>query len=157
MFLVQTDKDMVNRIDFLNTAIIPTNLDTYMKRFYTLPDSMVIPIDMKENCVFPDILLRPYPMVSEMIMDVMRMYRVEPFFRKVLLSVRNSDEYKQYFLLYVDEKTISLFRDFEIRRKPDTKNGLNCIISLDFAESILRRGAQGIVLSEIDETEEYAL
>jgi len=157
MFLVQTDKDMVNRIDFLNTAIIPTNLDTYMKRFYTLPDSMVIPIDMKENSVFPDILLRPYPMVSEMIMDVMRMYRVEPFFRKVLLSVRNSDEYKQYFLLYVDEKTISLFRDFEIKRKPDTKNGLNCIISLDFAESILRRGAQGIVLSEIDETEEYTL
>lgn len=147
MFSVQADKEMVNRIDFYNTAVIPTNLDTYIKRFYALPDSVIIPIDMKEHAVFPDIFLKPYPMVSEIVMDVMRMYRVEPFFRRVILSARNRDEYKQYFLLYVDEKTIPLFRDFEIKRT--SKNELTCIISLDFAESILRRGTRGIVLSEI--------
>ena len=63
-----------------------------------------------------------------------------------MITVRNSKEYKWYFLLYIDEITVPLFRDFELRI--DSQKKIKCTISLDFAESILRRGAKGIELME---------
>lgn len=145
-FLVQTDKTIIDRINFYNTEIIPKSLDAYIKQFYSLPDTLTLSVEMKENTVFPDIFLKPYPMVSEMVMRVMRMYRVELYHRRVVLAVRNSKEYKRYFLLYIDEKTVPLFRDFELKRS--SKESVKCIISLDFAESILKRNARGIELTE---------
>lgn len=146
MFLMQTDKEIIDRITFYNTVVLPKNMEVYINQFYNLPDILNLSIEMRENTVLPDVFLKPYPMVSGMIMQVMRMYRVELSFRKVVINVRNSKEYKQYFLLYVDEKTVSLFRDFELKRS--LKEGVECIISLDFAESILRRNARGIELIE---------
>lgn len=145
MFIVQTDKTVMNRIHFCDMAGIPKNLDNYLKQFYSLPDIVTLPIEMNENTVFPDIFLKPYPMVSEMVMQVMRMYRVEMFYRRVVMAVRNHGEYKRYFLLYIDEKAVPLFRDFEFKRS--TKETFKCAIGLDFAESILKRNAKGIELT----------
>lgn len=146
MFIVQPDKTIMDRIYFCDLAGIPKNLDNYLKQFYQLPDILTLPIQLDENTVLPDIFLKPYPMVSDMVMQVMKMYRAEMFSRRVVLTVKNSKEYKRYFLLYIDEKTVSLFRDFELKR--DSKETIKCTISLDFAESILRRDAKGIKLVE---------
>lgn len=146
MFLIQTDKTILDRIIFCDTSMIPKNLDTYIKQFYSLPDSITLPVKLMENTVLPDLFLKPYPMVSEMVMQVMKMYRVEPFYRRVVITVPGSKEYKRYFLLYIDEKTASLYRDFELKRS--SKETIKCTISIDFAESILRRNARGIELIE---------
>lgn len=152
MFLLQTDQTIINKINILDTGIIPKNLDAYKKSFYTLPDVIVLQAHLDEYTPFPDVLLKPYPLVSEMVMHVMRMYRVHPFFRSVLLSKENTKEFKPYFLLYIDEDMRTLFRDFKIKRT--SENTFNCIISLDFAESILIRDAQGIELIEYGEQED---
>ncbi len=146
MFIVQPDKTIIDRIHFYNPVDIPKNLDNYLKQFYQLPDILTLRVQMDENTAFPDIFLKPYPMVSDMVMQVMRMYRMEIFSRRVMITVRNSKEYKWYFLLYIDEITVPLFRDFELRI--DSQKKIKCTISLDFAESILRRGAKGIELME---------
>ena len=102
MFIVQPDKTIIDRIHFYNPVDIPKNLDNYLKQFYQLPDILTLRVQMDENTAFPDIFLKPYPMVSDMVMQVM-------------ITVRNSKEYKWYFLLYIDEITVPLFRDFELR------------------------------------------
>lgn len=155
MFLVQTDQSVVNAINFLNAGIIPKKPEIYKKKFHTLPNTFMLPVRMGEFTIFPDIFTVPYPMVSEMVMEVMRLYRVEPFFRKVTLSDENSEQYKTYFLLYIDEESKTLFQDFVLRRTPE--GAVNCIVSLDFAESILRRGAHGIAMKVLTEQEGHVI
>lgn len=147
MFEIRPEDVVVDRINFYNTAEIPGNYEIYIKKFYSLPSTIVLPVDMRENTMFPDIFLEPFPMVSHMFMEVIRIYEAEPYYRRVILRVQNSKEYKNYFLLYIDEKSIRLFRDFELKRT--AQGNVLCTVSLDFAESLLRRKAQGIQLREI--------
>lgn len=144
---VQTDKRLMDRIDFCDTASIPKKLDNYIKGFYKLPNIVTITVNIGEYTPFPDIILKPFPMVSKLIMDVMHLYRIYPYYRNVILSVRGSNEYKQYFLLYIDQKSVMLYNDFKIKMISEDK--LQCVISLEFSESILRRNAMGIELKEV--------
>lgn len=152
MFSLRTEEEVLTKIDFIDTHIIPKNLDSYIKKFYAFPDPITLSVKMGKYTGFPDIFLKPYPMVSEMLMDVMRMYRIEPFFKRVMLDDRNSGEFKIYYLLYVDEESVSIYQDFQLKRSQEDE--LTCLISLDFAESILRRDAQGIQLLEWNEEED---
>lgn len=152
MFLLRTEDSVMEKVNFISTHTIPQKLDAYIKKFYALPTHISVQVEMREFSIFPDIFLKPYPLVSEMIMDVMRMYRIEPLFKRVILQDRTKGEYKVYFLLCIDEDTVSLYRDFELKRSQ--KDELTCIISLDFAESILRRDAQGIELVECSRQED---
>lgn len=152
MFLLRTDQTLIDRIHILNTGMLPKNLDQLKNEFYKLPKVIILPVRLHEFTTLPDILLKPYPMVSDMVLNVMRMYRIEPFTRSIILSEENSKHFKTYFLLYPDEDTVSLFQDFVLKRT--SKDTMDCIISLDFAESILNRGAQGIELREYEEMED---
>lgn len=146
MFLLQTESSVLDKIYFQNTSLIPNNIDIYIQEFYSLPNTITLMIGMGENAIFPDIFLKPYPMVSEMIMGVMKLYRIKTAYRRLILVDSTGAEFKTYYLLYLDENKVSLFRDFEIKREKD--GSVICKISLDFAESILSRNAKGIQLIE---------
>lgn len=155
MFLLQTDRAVREEIDFLNIGIIPKDADSYKQRFRTIPDNYMQPVRMKEYTIFPDVFTTPFPMVSDMVMDVMQIYRVEPFSKRMVLVDGEKNQYKTYHLLYIEKETISLYQDFVLNWK---ENGtVNFTISLDFAESILRRNAQGIGLKEIEEQEDIVI
>lgn len=147
MLCIQTDRRILKEIQFLDTTILPRTLELYQKQFYQLPDIFSLPVRMGEFTVFPDLITKPYPMVSEMIMQVMEMYRIILFYRKVLLTDDRNGQHQMYYLLCPDKKIISLFRDFAL--KEISGESFQCTISLAFAESILRRNAHGIELLEI--------
>ena len=147
MFSVQTEESVIKRIDFIEKRLFSFGYKSYEKEFSNLPHTFMMAVQMGEYAIFPDIFSQPYLMVSEMVMQVMKLYQMEPFYRKVILSDENSEQYKAYFLLYFDRQAVLLHRDFIYEWTPEYK--INCMISLDFAESILRRGAQGIQLKEI--------
>lgn len=146
MFLMEPERSIVERIHFRSPDFMRMDLDKWEKEFYKFPDRMVIPVETQENTRLPELFLKPLPMVSEMMMEVMRFYQAEPFFRRVSLTDRNRKESGKYFLIHMKEPEAVLFHDFEIKREEHT---LCCYVSLDFAESILQRGAYGIRLQEL--------
>ncbi len=155
MFKVQTDDNVLKRFRFPAAELFSHRTDLYKKEFVKLPKTLMLTVEMGGFAIFPDIFTYPYPMVSEMVKEVMSMYRVDPFFRKVILSDVDSDQYRNYYLIYIDEREESLFSDFQFGWTKERK--VCCTISLDFAESILRRNALGIKLSEIESREEILL
>ena len=146
MFLMEPERSIIERIHFCDPCFMRMDVDKWGKEFYKFPDRVVIPVEAQENTRLPDLFLKPLPMVSEMMMEVMRFYQIEPFFRRVNLTDQNKKESERYFLIYMKEPEAVLFHDFVLKRMDHT---LCCHISLDFAESILRRGAYGISLQEL--------
>ncbi len=151
MYIIQTDKRLKAQIRFLGTKPVPGDLDVYCREFYRIPDLVTFVVDVGEYTVLPDIFVKPFPMVSEMVMEVMELYRIQLPFRRVVLSARNSGEYRRYFLVCPDEDTETIFRDFQLRRAGE--DTIQCTASLDFVESILRRGGKGIEIMRTGERE----
>lgn len=148
MFQVKEDTRIMNQIHFTDTSFLPRTLELYKENFYKLPDTVAFSVQMGEFTPFPDIILSPCPLVSEMVMKVMQMYRVEFFYRRAILVERKSLESEPYYLLDLEQEAERLYRDFVLKELDDS---VQCFLSLDFAESILRRGAKGIILKEIKE------
>ncbi len=147
MFIIQTDKRLMDRIRFLDTKPVSWDLDVYCREFYRLPDLITFIVDVGEYVVLPDIFVKPFPLVSETVMELMELYRIQLPFRRVVLSVRSSKEYKRYFLVCPDDKTETIYRDFQLKRV--LEDTIQCTASLDFVESILRRGGRGIEIKGI--------
>ena len=147
MFIIQTDKRLMDRIRFLDTKPVSWDLDVYCREFYRLPDLITFIVDVGEYVVLLDIFVKPFPLVSETVMELMELYRIQLPFRRVVLSVRSSKEYKRYFLVCPDDKTETIYRDFQLKRV--LEDTIQCTASLDFVESILRRGGRGIEIKGI--------
>ena len=139
MFIIQTDKRLMDRIRFLDTKPVSWDLDVYCREFYRLPDLITFIVDVGEYVVLPDIFVSPFPLVSETVMELM-----EPLGGNCLPSL---PEYKRYFLVCPDDKTETIYRDFQLKRV--LEDTIQCTASLDFVESILRRGGRGIEIKGI--------
>lgn len=142
-------------------------LDTFPK----LPDMQLFIIEPSEETMFTDIILFPFLLVSPMVQEVIKMYHERCFFRNVILLDQLNKESRLYYLPVLDETS-----DIQLQRI-EYKNGTcitdrpkaereeisldknlfwikdskkrHIILSMDMAESLIRRGIIGLGLCEV--------
>lgn len=134
-----------------------------------LKDKMIFEVDITESTLFPDILVKPVLMVSAAMRDIIFKYEKKVFFKEVLfMNVEGTQKYT-YYIPFLPR--VNCFKDVTCFHKNMNKketcivdiskmwnrhiveaegNDEQCIvISLDLAESILRKGLIGIGLREV--------
>lgn len=144
--------------------------DIKIDTFYKLPKQQLFIVDMTEKEMFTDVIPHPFLLVSQKVMDVIKMYGDICYYRLVLLLDAGSGNSESYYLPVFDEsKQIQLsYKEFEagscVSKLLEEESELtvnknifwirdsltrHTIISMDFAESLLRREATGIELKEV--------
>lgn len=145
--------------------------DIGMESYPKLPEHLLFIVQPSEKTVFTDFILFPFLLVSHKVMDVIKMYREHCYYRDVILLDQLSGRSEMYCLPVFDEtdrlqileksgegencgkfsskqdkpevlinKNIFWVRDFRKR---------HTIISLDLAESLLRREVFGLGIREV--------
>ena len=144
--------------------------DITLERAGNIPEWTMLTIDRGADVLFPDILSKPGFLVSSMVHDTLRLY--DPYIqcKRMVLKDRLIRAEKQYFLpifpicdCLLPESEFNKNRssmihgviDLEkVKRRPFFKIGgvsnTHIAFRLDVVESILRRGAKGIQLSELE-------
>ncbi len=139
--------------------------------FPKLPEMQLFIIEPSENTIFTDIVLFPFLLVSPMVQEVIKMYQERCFFRTVILLDQLNKESRQYYLPVLDETSdIQLQRiqyrdgmatpeipDIQAEKVNPDRNLFwvrdlkkrHIILSLDMAESLIRRGITGLGLCEV--------
>ena len=167
-FLLETDKR--NHIPYSinkNRAIDIRNINR--ENAYRIPNCTVVEMDVPWEVFFPDILSEPIFMVSERCAVVIEMYQPETIFKTIYLLQSESGMSRTYFLPILE--SIGCLRD-ETKVSRGGKELLEIVLHkelisqksifriagfdhpyvigrLDFVESILRRGIEGIKLTEV--------
>lgn len=143
-------------------------LDTFPK----LPEMHLFLIEPSERTDYTDFILFPFLLVSPMVREVIEMYRELCFFRRVVLLDQQKKESESYYLPVLDETSDILLRrklykngvcisDDSIKKKgriyPDRNlfwvrdvKKRHIILSMDMAESLIRRGVTGLGLCEVE-------
>lgn len=134
-----------------------------------LKDRMIFEVNVTEFTLFPDILVKPVLMVSADMRDIIFKYEKHVFFREVLFM--DSKETKGYTYYVPFLPRVECFTDATCFSKNKSRveigvvdieklwnrhiveaegiNGQCIVISLDLAESILRKGLIGIGLQKV--------
>lgn len=144
--------------------------DVHSERAYRLPRRELLFIKEYENTVFTDIISSPLYLVSELVKDVILLYEPATIMKEIVLLDRRREKVKRYFLPIFRE-IVCLSDQSETSR--DGRHPIRCVIKegrvsgcsifrisglhqqyvaadLEIVESILKRGARGIGLQEID-------
>jgi len=144
--------------------------DITSERAGNIPEWTMLAIDNEIDIVFTDILSKPGFLVSPMVHDTMRLYDPYVQCKRVVLKDRLTHAEEQYFLpifpvcdcllpeskLNMDRSNIihGVIDQEKVKRHPFFKVGgvsnTHIAFRLDVVESILRRGAKGIKLSELE-------
>ena len=144
--------------------------DITPERAGNIPEATLLSMESRTETIFPDILSTPGFLVSTMVCDVLKLY--DPYFqyRRMLAIDKQARRKKLYFLpilpvcdcllpeseLNQDKsKIIRGVLDLEkTQRRPIVKLGgltsTHMAFRLDVVESMLRRGAKGIKLTELE-------
>ncbi len=155
-------KDWYGKFDVRNIRI---------DRFDKLPEVHSFFIETSNHTVFTDMILFPFLLVSPVFQEVIRMYRERCFFRTVILMDAVNKESRMYFLPVLDEtnelqiQRIPYKNGTAASEMPDKGNGpveldrnlfwvrdsrkRHIILSMDMAESLIRRGITGLGLCEV--------
>lgn len=130
----------------------------------------VVEMEIPMEVFFPDLICRPFVMVSDIIMQTIMMYDPEITYRGLKLWHRESGINASYFIPLLDEiECLSEQTQYNVTGNRIVEPILNrkeigdaavfrikdydksCIVGrLDFVESILRRGSRGIRLEEVE-------
>ena len=136
--------------------------DICINRYPDLPERELFVIESSEKTIFTDIILFPFLLLSSNVMNVIKMYRERCFYREVILIDQLNRKSELYYLPVFDETKKILIRDREEVSQEKkinlTKNIFwiqdsfkrHTIISLDLAESLLRREVTGLGIKEIN-------
>lgn len=137
---------------------------------HLLPNRELFFVEEQEQVVFTDILSKPSFMVSEMVSKVILMYEPLTKMKEILLLDGKSKESERYFLPILEEVDC-MTNDSEYNAdKSIIKRGIlnyetvkdkaifviggvkrqYVVGNLEFVESILKRGARGVGLQEIE-------
>ena len=124
--------------------------------FYKTPRRCILTASIGENVPFPDIVIAPFLLLSNLMMDVVKLYGEPVYKRDVIIISEHNQQSKQYYLTMLETagKGRILLEESNLFCM-DIKNQMEIVVSQDFAESILRRGAVGIDLEEIEEGKVY--
>jgi hypothetical protein len=140
------------------------------KDSHKLPQRELLFIDPSEDTVFPDVLSSPMLLVTKKVLDAIEIYVSNMVSKQIVLLDGENGASETYFLPILKSadclhpstewnsdgrtfKRLVLKRD-RLRRDavfhPERASHTVAIIRLDLAESILRRGANGIGLKPIE-------
>ena len=124
--------------------------------FYKTPRRCILTASIGENVPFPDIVIAPFLLLSNLMMDVVKLYGEPVYKRDVIIISEHNQQSKQYYLTMLETagKGRILLEESNLFCM-DIKNQKEIVVSQDFAESILRRGAVGIDLEDIEEGKVY--
>lgn len=139
--------------------------------FPKLPERELFFIESSENTIFTDIILFPFLLISPMVRDVIQMYREVCFCRDIILLDQQSGKSMVYYLPVLDEtRSVQVvgksFKNGVCLSEPELlnreklyidrnlfwvrdKNKRHIVISMDMAESLIRRNVIGLGLREI--------
>lgn len=142
-------------------------LDKYSK----LPEYELFILEPADKLIFTDIILFLFLLVSPMIREVIKMYRDTCYFREFVLLDQKSKKSGVYYLPVLSEfkgvqvvvkscgenKQVSCIEQYSGKPLIINKNIFwvkdsikrHTIISLDFAESLLRRNVKGLGIQEV--------
>lgn len=143
-------------------------LETYPR----LPKRQLFIVEPSESMIFTDFVLYPFLLVTPKVMKVISMYKEVCFYRDVILLNQLKRESQLYYLpvfnetnelqvidkVYAEEMKEPILKAEE-REKVNVSSQIfwvndskrrHTIISLDLAESLLRRNVFGLGLKEVE-------
>lgn len=149
-FYIKENFENTRGIRIYTSKDIPRNIDTINERFYEMPRELVLEIEKTKNFIFPDLMMNMYPLISERFREVLLLFDIEVFTKKVILIDKESRDMKIYYLLYTKNLLNTDFNNlFKAVREENEK--ISFIVNLDFAESLIRRDVKGIEFVEVEE------
>lgn len=134
-----------------------------------IPNCCIVDMQIPREVFYPDIMVSPLLLVSEIFAGVIAMYLPEVFFKTIYLLHYESGENQTYFMPFLEEidclsdKTVMNIGKTDLKRIVLRKEIVNkypifrvrgfthpyVIGREDLVESILRRRVKGIALSEV--------
>ncbi|MFC2583811.1 MAG: hypothetical protein ACFNVX_06305 [Lachnoanaerobaculum saburreum] len=149
-FYIKENFENTRGIRIYTSKDIPRNIDTINERFYEMPRELVLEIEKTKNFIFPDLMMNVYPLISERFREVLILFDIEIFTKRVILIDKESRDMKIYYLLYTKNLLNTDFNNlFKAVRGENEK--ISFIVNLDFAESLIRRDVKGIEFVEVEE------
>lgn len=136
--------------------------DIKLEGFPRLPDRQLFTIKPSDRTIFTDIIQFPFLLLSLKVTEVIKMYRERCFCRDVILLDQISGKSELYQLPVFDETDKLSIRERQDGAQNETvdldkhifwvRDSLkrHTVISLDLAESLLRREVTGLGLKEIE-------
>lgn len=150
-FYIKENLENMRGIRIYTSENIPSNIDTLNERFYEMPREFVLEIEKTKEFIFPDLMMNVYPLISERFREVLLLFDIEIFVKRVVLIDKESREMQSYYLLYTENLLNTDFNNFfRTVREEDEKTSF--IVNLDFTESLIRRGVKGIEFVEVEES-----
>lgn len=168
-FLIETDKTNLIPYGVNNNRAVDIRLIN-KNEYKKIPQWNVMTMDLPSEPLLPDLICSPCVLLSQMCMTAIQMYAPWIQYRMVKLWNRESGLNATYFIPILEEidclsdrtqyntvgnriLNIVLNKDkigsnVVFKLKNTVQNGF--IGRMDFVESIIRRGAQGILLTEIE-------
>lgn len=150
-FYIKENPENMRGIRIYTLEDIPRNIDALNERFYEIPRELVLEIEKTNNFIFPDLMMNVYPLISERFREVLLLFDIEIFVKRVVLIDKESREMQSYYLLYTENLLNTDFNNF-FRVVREENENIGFIVNLDFAESLIRRGVKGIEFVEVEES-----
>ena len=148
-FYIREEKFNARGIRVHISPDIPRDKKLYNENFYNIREGSILKVDKSDTVVFPDLMTDTYPLISEKFMKLLRLYNIEIFSKRVVLIEMESRKVLTYYLLYTgNHYKKSINKDLRLANKD---GDIGFIISLDFAESLIRRNVKGIEFIEVEE------
>ena len=150
-FYIKENFENTRGIRIYTLEDIPSNIDALNERFYEMPRELVLEIEKTKNFIFPDLMMNVYPLISERFREVLLLFDIEIFVKRVMLIDKESREMQSYYLLYTENLLNTDFNNFFKAVREENKK-IRFIVNLDFAESLIRRDVKGIEFVEVEES-----
>ena len=150
-FYIKENLENMRGIRIYTSKDIPRNIDALNERFYEMPREFVLEIEETKEFIFPDLMMNVYPLISERFREVLLLFDIEIFVKRVVLIDKESREIQSYYLLYTENLLNTDFNNF-FRVVREENENIRFIVNLDFAESLIRRGVKGIEFVEAEES-----
>ena len=150
-FYIKENLENMRGIRIYTSENIPSNIDTLNERFYEMPREFVLEIEKTKEFIFPDLMMKVYPLISERFREVLLLFDIEIFVKRVMLIDKESREMQSYYLLYTENLLNTDFNNF-FRTVREENENIGFIVNLDFAESLIRRDVKGIEFVEVEES-----
>ena len=150
-FYIKENFENTRGIRIYTSKDIPRNIDTINERFYEMPRELVLEIERTKNFIFPDLMMNVYPLISERFREVLILFDIEIFIKRVILIDKESRDMKIYYLLYTKNLLNTDFNNF-FKAVREENEKISFIVNLDFAESLIRRDVKGIEFVEVEES-----
>ena len=150
-FYIKENFENTRGIRIYTSEDIPRNIDTLNERFYEISRELVLEIERTKNFIFPDLMMNVYPLISERFREVLLLFDVEIFVKRVMLIDKESREMQSYYLLYTKNLLNTDFNNF-FKAVREENEKISFIVNLDFAESLIRRDVKGIEFVEVEES-----